>query len=160
MEYIKVGKLVNTHGIKGEIRILSDFDKKSLVFKSGVNLYIGEHKEKVTIESYRPHKNYDMCIFKEYNYINDVLKFKGKNVFVLRSDLNLNSNEYLESDLIGMKAFYNDNTLGVIEEVVNNNGYKLLLLSNGKYIPYHQEFMGEVDIINGKVNFKNLEGIV
>ena len=55
MEYIKVGKLVNTHGIKGEIRILSDFDKKSLVFKSGVNLYIGEHKEKVTIESYRPH---------------------------------------------------------------------------------------------------------
>ena len=62
--------------------------------------------------------------------------------------------------IVIMKAFYNDNTLGVIEEVVNNNGYKLLLLSNGKYIPYHQEFMGEVDIINGKVNFKNLEGIV
>ena len=160
MDYVRVGKLVNTHGIKGEIRIISDFDKKELVFKSGVDLYIGNDKEKVTIESYRPHKNYDMCFFKEYHYINDVLKFKGKYVYVLRNDLNLNASEYLESDLIGIDAYYSDALLGKVIDIINNNGYKLIQLSNGKYVPFNNEFICKVDIANKKVEFKNLEGII
>lgn len=160
MNYVNIGKLVNTHGIKGEIRILSDFDKKELVFKSGIKLYIGENKECVTIESYRPHKNFDMCVFKEYHYINDVLKFKGKNVYVNREDLELRSEEYLESDLIGVKAFYHDSEIGKVSDIVNNNGYKLILLDNNKYIPYNKEFIQEVDITKQKVVLKNLEGII
>ena len=81
-----------------------------------------------------------MCINKfSYFYIFHTLHL---NLYIIIAPQQATfKHEYLESDLIGMKAFYNDNTLGVIEEVVNNNGYKLLLLSNGKYIPYHQEFI-------------------
>ena len=50
MKYIYVGKIVNTHGIKGEIRILSDFLKKDLVFKKDFTLYIGPNKEKEIME--------------------------------------------------------------------------------------------------------------
>lgn len=160
MNYVNIGKLVNTHGIKGEIRILSDFDKKELVFKSGFKLYIGENKECVTIKSYRPHKNFDMCVFKEYHYINDVLKFKGKNVYVNRDDLELKGEEYLESDLIGVSTFYQDNMVGKLVDIINNNGYKLILLDNGKYIPYNKEFISKVDVVNKKLEFKNLEGII
>ena len=39
MEYIYVGKIVNTHGIKGEIRILSDFKYKNEIFKENFKLY-------------------------------------------------------------------------------------------------------------------------
>lgn len=160
MEYVKIGKLVNTHGIKGEVRILSNFDKKSLVFVVGRKLYIGDNKELVTIESYRPHKVYDMCVFSEYNYINDVLKFKGKNVYVNREDLSLNEDDYLESDLIGMNLIYNNLSLGSIKDIINNNGYKLLLTSEDKYIPYNKEFISEVSLSNREVILKNLEGII
>lgn len=45
MEYLYVGDIVNTHGIKGEIRILSDADYKDCIFKKGVHLYIGKKKK-------------------------------------------------------------------------------------------------------------------
>ena len=51
MKYIYIGKIVNTHGIKGEIRILSDFLKKDLVFKKDFILYIGPNKEKEIIKT-------------------------------------------------------------------------------------------------------------
>lgn len=158
MEYVLIGKLVNTHGIKGEVRIISDFEYKPLVFVPSNYLYIGKEKEKVTIKSYRRHKNYDMCVFIEYDYINDVLKFKGKDVYVSR-DL-LKSCDYIDADLIGMNAFFKDELIGSVEDIINNNGYKLLLVS-GKHIPYNkEEFIERVDMVNKNIYFKNLEGII
>ena len=63
MKYINVGKLVNTHGLKGEVRILSDFRHKKNVFVKGMKLYIGKKKEEFTINTYRFHKIYDMVTF-------------------------------------------------------------------------------------------------
>ena len=44
MEYVLIGKIVNTHGIKGELRIKSDFLMKERVFKKGMSYYIGKDK--------------------------------------------------------------------------------------------------------------------
>lgn len=159
MNYICIGKIVNTHGIKGEIRILSNFDYKDKIFIKGFNLYIGSSKEKVTISTYRHHKCFDMCLFEEYNYINDVLKFKGQKVYINRDDLILNETEILDNDLIGLDAFYNDNKLGKITDIINNNGYKLFLIDN-KYIPYNKEFIEKIDLNNKKIIFKNMEGLI
>lgn len=159
MDYILIGKLVNTHALKGEVRILSDFEFKSRVFVPSMKLYIGLEKEKVTIETYRKHKNFDMCKFQEYSYINDVLKFKGKRVYVNRDDLELSDSEYLDSDLIGIDAVYNDEVIGKVETVENNNGYKLFVI-NGKFVPYNKEFISEIDLDNRKIILKNLEGIL
>ena len=74
MEYIYVGKIVNTHGIKGEIRILSDFKYKNEIFKENFKLYIGTQKQEMIIKSYRKHKMYDMVLFYDINDINEVLK--------------------------------------------------------------------------------------
>ena len=53
MEYIYIGGLVNTHGIKGEVKIKSNFRYKESVFKPGFNLYIGKDKIKKVINTYR-----------------------------------------------------------------------------------------------------------
>ena len=45
MELVRIGKIVNTHGIKGELRILSDFEFKDKVFKKGVKVYVGKRKK-------------------------------------------------------------------------------------------------------------------
>lgn len=85
MKYIYIGKVSNTHGIKGEIRILSNFLKKDLVFKKDNVLYFGNNKEKEIINTYRKHKEYDMVTLNGINNINEVLKYKGLNVYIDRA---------------------------------------------------------------------------
>ena len=80
MDYIYIGKIVNTHGIKGELRIKSDFERKNIVFRPGFVLYIGKGYVPEKISSYRKHKDYDMVTFEGYNNINQVLNYKQRNV--------------------------------------------------------------------------------
>ena len=87
MEYIYVGKIVNTHGIKGEIRILSDFKYKNEIFKENFKLYIGTQKQEMIIKNYRKHKMYDMVLFYDINDINEVLKYKGQSVYINKDDI-------------------------------------------------------------------------
>ena len=96
-----------------------------------------------------------MVKFKGINYINDVLKDKGKKVYVLRSELNLEKDEYLESDLIGMNALYCGKLIGTITNVSNNNGYKLIKVDD-KLIPLNDNFIEKVDLEKNELSFKNI----
>ena len=156
MEKIKVGKLVNTHGLKGEVRLLSDFEYKDRLFVVGNHLYIDN--EELTINSYRVHKCFDMVTFKEYDYINDVLKFKGKNVYALREEINLKKDELLIEDYLNLKCYYNGKEIGYIEDVIT--GSNRLFVINGKYIPFNSNFIEKVDIDKKEIHLKNLEGLL
>lgn len=159
MEYVCIGKLVNTHGIKGEVKLLSNFEYKNKVFVVGMNFYIGEDKEKVTVNSYRHHKVFDMVTFKEYNYINDVLKFKNKLVYVLKPDLALDNNLILDRDYIGMNAYYEGVLVGKVNDIINNNGYKLMLIGT-KFVPFNKEFISSVSVTKNELILKNVEGLL
>ena len=159
MEYMCIGKLVNTHGIKGEVKLLSNFEYKDKAFVVGMNFYIGEDKEKVTVNSYRHHKVFDMVTFKEYNYINDVLKFKGKLVYVLKPDLALDNNSILDRDYIGMNAYYEGVLIGKVKDIIDNNGYKLMLIGT-KFVPFNKEFISSVSVTKNELILKNVEGLL
>lgn len=159
MEYVCIGKLVNTHGIKGEVKLLSNFEYKDKAFVVGMNFYIGEDKEKVTVNSYRHHKVFDMVTFKEYNYINDVLKFKNKLVYVLKPDLALDNNSILDRDYIGMNAYYEGVLVGKVKDIIDNNGYKLMLIGT-KYVPFNKEFISSVSVTKNELILKNVEGLL
>lgn len=159
MEYVCIGKLVNTHGIKGEVKLLSNFEYKDKAFVVGMNFYIGEDKEKVTVNSYRHHKVFDMVTFKEYNYINDVLKFKGKLVYILKPDLALDNNSILDRDYIGMNAYYEGVLVGKVKDIIDNNGYKLMLIGT-KYVPFNKEFISSVSVTKNELILKNVEGLL
>ena len=161
MDYILIGKIVNTHGIKGELRLLSDFDKKEIVFKPNFNIYIGPTYIKETINSYRHHKMFDMITLIGYNNINEVLKYKYMDVYVKRSDLNLNDNDYLLDDLIGMKIIDNNEVLGKVIDYQNTNTV-LLKVSGVKefYIPLVDEYVINVDTKNKIINVKNGKDLI
>ena len=93
MNKILIGKVVNTHGIKGEIRILSDFPFKEKVFNIDNKIIIND-KEYI-IKSYRVHKEYDMVTLDGFNNINDVLFLLKNNVYILEDSLNLSDDEIL-----------------------------------------------------------------
>ena len=81
MNYLYIGKLVNTHGIKGEVRILSNFRHKDKVFVKGFKFYVGKDKKEYVVETYRKHKNFDMVTVR-MKILKDILKqlgfFEGK----------------------------------------------------------------------------------
>lgn len=156
MNYIYIGKIVNTHGIKGELRIISDFYEKDLIFKSGFKLYITPLYIEEEITSYRRHKNYDQVILKNYSNINEVLKYVGSSVYVNRDELNLGEDEYLLQDLIGYEVYDNVKYLGKVKEITNNKN--VLLKVSGKkdfFIPFIDEFIGKVDLKNRRIDTIN-----
>ena len=156
MNYICIGKIVNTHALKGEVRIISNFEYKQRVFKKGFNLYIGQNKNKEVIETYRVHKQFDMVKFIGIDYINDVLKYKGCNVYINMDDLELNEDEILEGELINMKVYSKDKELGIITEYRNDNGNKMIRV-NDKFIPYNKDFIEKIDKQNKVIYMHDIE---
>lgn len=159
MKYIKVGTIVNTHALKGEVRIISNFEYKDRVFKINNTLYIGMSKSEEVIETYRVHKNFDMVKFKGIDNITDVLKYKGSAVYVNIDDLKLKDDEILIEELLGMSVIVNNKLLGSITDYIDNNGNKLIVVNN-KYIPYNKDLIEKIDKINRKVYYKNIDYIV
>lgn len=161
-EYVLIGRIVNTHGIKGELRILSDFEKKERVFKPNIPIYIGKEKKEETIKTYRHHKEFEMITMSGYTNINEVLKYKGMNVYVKRETLNLQENEYIYSDLIGMQVVEKEKTLGKIKEIVYNKANPLLVVEGEKifYIPLREEFIKKVDVSSKKVQVEGGENLI
>lgn len=156
MRYIYIGKIVNTHALKGEVRLISNFEFKSRVFKKNNSVYVGEKKDKLTIETYRIHKQFDMLKFVGIDYINDVLKYKGCNVYIDEDSLKLNDNEILTSDLVNYEIYSNDKLIGSISEYRCDNGNKMIRI-NGKFIPYNDDFILKYDKINKRIYFKDIE---
>ena len=152
MEYMNVGKIVNTHGIKGEVRIKSAFSDKS-IFNVGNILYVDNDELEIT--SYRVHKDYDMVTFKGINDINDVLKYKGKDVLVKRDSIN----NFIIEDLIGYEV-YGKSYIGKVDRLISNIKYVILVLDNGTMIPYIDEFILNIDNDNKRVTIKEIEGLI
>lgn len=144
MEKVFVGKIVNTHGIKGEFKIKSDFERKKDVFKVGNQVIIDNNTYEIA--SYRIHKGLDMITLKEFNDINQVLPFKGLNLFVNRELLDLKDDEYILEDLIGMKVVFEDQILGVVEDYTNDVNPLLYIKGNKDFaIPIKGDFIISVD---------------
>ena len=145
MSKLYIGKIVNTHGIKGELRIKDNLtvSQKKEIFKVGSNLIIDDKHYKIT--SYRPHKDYDMVTFLGFNNINKVLFLKGKNVYKSSDEINLSEEDILDSELVTYKVKTTEDLEGEILSVEETgNNYKILrLLINNKQIlvPYHKDFV-------------------
>ena len=152
-----IGKVVNTHGIKGELRLLSNFKYKNEVFKKDNNIYIG--REKVKIKTYRVHKKYDMLTLDGFNDINEVLKFKGEKAYIDENEYNFSG--ILNEDLIGLKVYDNNKLIGTVLKIEENAGKELLVIKkDGKeyLIPYVDEFIKSIS--NEKIELNLIKGLI
>ena len=145
---IRIGKYVNTHGIKGEIRILSDFSRKDLIFKKGFKIYIKDNE--FVIKSYRKHKDYDMVTLEGINDINDIIDLKGNYVYIKREDIN----SFIDEDLYEYNVVVKEKEYKIIN-IIENKAHKILVLNNNVMVPYVPEFIEKKDDI-GKILYMKL----
>lgn len=160
MNYLYVGKLVNTHGIKGEVRLLSKFRYKDKVFVKGFKVYIGKDKKEFEIERYRVHKNFDMLVFKDIYDINKIEYLKGSLVYINKNDLNLDDNTFLSIDLIGFNVIIDNKNIGIIKEVLDTPANEVLVLDNNVMIPYVNEFIDNINTNKKTITIKNIKGLI
>lgn len=145
-EMIYIGKTVSTFGIKGELKVTSDFEYCDKAYKVGNKVLINNIEH--IISSIRYHKNYVLLKIDNLNNINDILKYVGFNIYIKRLDLNLSKDEFLYKDLINSEVIDEDDTkLGKIIEVVN--GINVLIKVKGTkefYIPLIDNYVKRFDL--------------
>lgn len=146
MNKVYIGKIVNTHGIKGEVRLLSDFPFKDKVFVVGNSILIDDIEYK--INSYRRHKMFDMITLEGYNNINDVLFLMKKKVYFDKDKLILSDDEILDEDLVKFKVIDDDGNIGKINEIFMASSTNKILrveFSHEVLIPYNSPIIKSID---------------
>lgn len=172
MEWFNVGRIVNTHGIRGELRILSTTDFEEERFAVGTKLAAFKKDDKkptwVTISSMRRHKNFILVTFEGMENINLVEPFKEGLLKVSMDQLaedELAENEYYHFEIKECEVFSEEGELiGVVTDILETGANDVweVKASNGKkyYIPYIDDVVKEIDIDEKKIIIHVMEGLL
>ncbi|CRX37281.1 / rimM / Ribosome maturation factor rimM /:158336 Forward [Candidatus Hepatoplasma crinochetorum] len=145
---IWLGTIVNTHGLKGEVRILTNSDDITKTFAIGTEIFL-ENNQKLIIKSYRSHRNFVLVIFEGIDIIEKAEKLKGKKIYRI-STLNPEEEFYLK-DLIDAKVINNnDQEIGTVIDLLHQIAYDSIIIklkTNNKIIniPLIDEFFVDFD---------------
>lgn len=161
MQYIYIGKLVNTHGIRGEVRILSNFKYKENVFQAGNFIYIGSNYEKKCIKSYRKHKEFDMICMCGIEDINEVLPYKGEPIYFNREEVALPG--ILNEDLLDLSVYDYGVYIGKVSSILQSKAYDILEVQNENHtslVPNIDVFVKKIDIRQKRIDIESIQGLL
>ncbi len=168
MEFLTVGKIVNTHALQGEVKVVSNSDFKEERFEKGSVLYIDFEGEliEVIIATHRVHKGSDLLKFKNMNSINDVEKYKGSELLVSMDDISeLDDNEFYYFEIIGCTVkTTTGEVVGEISEIIETGANDVWTVKRqgqkDALIPYIEQIVKSVDIENKEVIIDVMEGLL
>lgn len=151
----EIGKIVNTFGIKGEIKIYPYVDYiMDLKF-----FYVDDNK--MEIEKCRTQKNLVIVKIKGIDDINVVEKLKGKIASVYEEDLpSLPEGTYYIKDLIGLDVITDDGReLGKLDDVIQTGANDVYNV-NGILLPVIDEVVKKIDLENHKIVVHLIDGLI
>ena len=166
---LKVGKIVNTHSLKGEVKVISSTDFEEERFKKGSKLLITRGNQlirEVVVQSYRNHKNFLLVKFEGIDSVEEAEKLKNLQIKIDSDEVGeLEENEFYFHEIIGCEVFdENDKNLGEIIDILTPGANDVWVIKgeNGKeiLIPYIEDVVKQIDIINKKVNIEVMEGLI
>ena len=159
-EMIYIGKTVSTFGIKGELKVISDFEYCDRAYQVNKKILINNIEH--VISGIRYHKNYVLLKIDNLNNINDILKYVGFNIYMKRIDLGLKEDEYLYKDLINSDVIDDDNTkLGKVIEVLNGNNVLIKVKGTKEFfIPLIANYVSKFDLNKKILYTKNAKELI
>ncbi len=159
MELIETGRIVNTHGLRGEVKIEPWADSAE-AFCSFERLFLDGAERRV--ERARVQKRFVLAKLAGIDDIEGAEKVKNHVVYVPREDIALEEGNYLLSDLIGCKAVDEDGgTLGTVTDILTPPGGEVLEIHGEREIlvPFNDRFVLDADVEGGVVTVRLLEGM-
>lgn len=165
MKSLRVGQIINTHGIKGGLKVLplTDYDER---FEELEWVYIEGLKEKFYITSISYQKNNLIITFKGYQDINLVEKFKGRYLLIDEAQRrSLPEDTYYIADILGLDVYTVESQyLGKVKTILQAGSNEVYVIQSpeGKeiMIPAVKEFMPEIELDKRRITVKPIEGMI
>ena len=166
MEYLTLGKIIDTFSLDGSIKILSSTTNQDIRYKKGNIVFIsieGEMKE-FTIDAYRRSSYFDIVRFQEITNVDEAALLKGKEVLVIKDSKDLKEGYYFYSDLKGCTIISEGKSLGKVFEVEEFPAQLTLRCKtqDGKsfFVPFVKAFIKSVNIQNKEIEINYVEGLL
>lgn len=169
-KWYKVGKIVNTHGIRGEVKVVSTTDFPEERYKKGNVLSIfkggSEQPIEVKVMSSRQHKNFYLLTFEGHETIESVENYKEGLLKIAEDQLgDLEEGEYYYHEIIGCQVVTVDGReLGKIIEILSPGANDVWVIKgqNGKdiLIPYIHDVVKEINVEEKSITINPMEGLL
>lgn len=164
---LRVGVIASTHGIKGEVKVFPTTDNPERFKKiKQIILHTGKEELELEIEGVKFFKQFAILKFKGIDNINDIEKYKGKELYVTRENAQrLGRNEYFVADLLGVTVTEDTGkTLGILKDVIETgaNDVYVVEMEDKKelLIPAIKQCILNVDVEAGEMQVHLLDGLL
>ena len=161
LEFIHIGQIVNTHGIRGEIKLLPHSVDPDIIVRCKTMYIDGQA---IAPRTRRVHKGCVLLTLPGVEDIDTALAYKNKDVSIRRKDVKLPKGVYFDQELLGLTArnAATGETLGTVEEVMNYPAHKVYAIRGGKdeyLVPAVPAFIQDIDIQAGTIDIHVWEGL-
>ena len=165
--FLQVGVITNTHGIKGEVKVFPTTDDPSR-FKSLKNVFLDTGRDRVELENEQVKffKQFVILKFKGYDSINDVEQYRKKSLLVSRENaVELQENEYFIADLLGLTVVTDEGKqLGTLKDVLQTGANDVYVVETPEgqeiLIPAIRQCILSVDLEEQTMRVHLLKGLV
>ena len=161
LETIKLGRIVNAHGIRGEVRVQPDGPDPALLTRFKTFYLDGQP---VTPNANHVHKGVVLMKFPGVDDMDDALALKGKDLYIRRTDAHLKPGEFFDRELLGVEVFdcATGARLGEVTAVENYPAHQVYTVKGEKeyLIPAVKDvFIKSVDLDRDRMEVQVWEGM-
>ncbi len=162
--YLEIGKIVGTHGVRGMVRIQFWCDSAEFFCKLKKIYLDKEGKSSLKVSTSKPHGNIVIAALKDIDSIEAAEAYRNKIIYMDRKDAGLDEGQYFIADLLGCSVYDadSDKLLGIISDVSQTGANDVWHIKQGDteyLIPCIDEVVVSVDIDKEKVVIRPLKGI-
>lgn len=162
-EYLEAGKIVTTHGIRGEVKIMPYTDTPELLAEFD-RLFIGKNKDELYIERSRVFKNMVIAKIEGVDTPEAAEKLRNKLLYMHRDDLELDDDTYFIQDLIGLEVRDVDSgrVYGVIADVMQTGANDVYVVKGEEMeylVPAIADVVVSTDVENDLMTIRPLDGL-
>lgn len=156
---IRFGKIVNVHGLRGDVKLLTNSDFATERLQKGKQVTVNGNV--LTVENARLSKTTWIVKFKELNRVEEAEAYKNTEIFV-EEWAELDADEFYYADLIGMNLIANGENVGTVRDVVEvGSGHNLVCKGNTSFqIPFIHTFVGEIDFEGKTIEIFPIPGLI
>ncbi len=165
--FVSVGKILNFHGVRGEAKMGYSKNREDFITKlKTVYIKFENNYIPLNILHIKITPKCAIVKFEGIDTLNDILEYKNKVVFVEESTVreNLDEDEFLIDELVGLDVYDGETKVGAVVGVSNNGAGDLLSVKtagkNISLVPFVKAIVLSVDIKNRKIQINNIEGLL
>ena len=168
MEYLTLGKIIDSFGLDGTLKIYSTTNMGKMRYQKGNKVYLFDEQNKeyvpYTVLNYRHNGNLDFVKLEEIATKEDAFAKKGQNIYVVKDNKDLAANTYFYSDLEGCEIVGNNGKLlgkvVKVEEFPAQITLRVAFNNKNYFVPFISPFIKNVDIENKKIEINEIEGLI